>query len=216
MANALVTDVQDPLKQGRVKLRFPWLDDTYVSDWTRTVQLGGVRGGGVFPMDVGDEVLVAFDRGALDHPFVIGGALQRQGQTDPGQGRAAAQHARGRPAGTPSPTAPATGSTCSDQQSAGGKQGVRLASGDGKLTVHLDRSNTEIIVDSEGAVSIKGSRSVSVEAGTDLTLTARRNLTIKSGGRMRHPGRRHGQHRVHGRALAGRDGRAEHEGALAT
>lgn len=27
----------------------------------------------MFPFDVNDEVLVAFDRGALDHPFVIGG-----------------------------------------------------------------------------------------------------------------------------------------------
>lgn len=63
VANAIVTDVQDPLKQGRVKLQFPWLDDTYVSDWARSVQMGGVAGGGIFPMDVGDEVLVAFDRG---------------------------------------------------------------------------------------------------------------------------------------------------------
>ena len=42
VANALVTDIKDPLQQGRVKLRFPWLDDMYVSDWTRTVQFGGV------------------------------------------------------------------------------------------------------------------------------------------------------------------------------
>ncbi|GAA3074482.1 hypothetical protein GCM10020000_69340 [Streptomyces olivoverticillatus] len=80
MANALVTDVNDPLKQGRVRLRFPWLDDKYVSDWTRTVQMGGLGGGGIFPMDVNDEVLVAFDRGALDHPFVIGGLYNGKDQ----------------------------------------------------------------------------------------------------------------------------------------
>ena len=73
VANAIVTDVREKSGQGWVKLRFPWLDDAYVSDWTRSVQLGGKDGGGVFPLDVGDEVLVAFDRGALDHPFVIGG-----------------------------------------------------------------------------------------------------------------------------------------------
>ncbi|MFJ3913767.1 VgrG-related protein [Streptomyces vinaceus] len=189
VANALVTDVQDPLKQGRVKLQFPWLDDTYVSDWARSVQWGGVGGGGVFPMDVGDEVLVAFDRGALDHPFVIGGLYN--GRDLPtriddvplhdGLKRKAARH------------------TLSDRQgnrvdllsqrTGGRKQGVRIASGDDRLTINLDRTETEITVDSQGSVSIKGGRSVSIEAGTDLTLSARRRLTIKSGGLLDIQGR---------------------------
>ncbi|MEU5628441.1 VgrG-related protein [Streptomyces tendae] len=181
VANAIVTDVQDPLKQGRVKLQFPWLDDTYVSDWARTVQMGGVAGGGIFPMDVGDEVLVAFDRGALDHPFVIGGLYN--GRDVPtksdvplhdGLKKKAVRH------------------TLSDRQgnrvdllsqrTGGRKQGVRIASGNDKLTINLDRTKTEITVDSKGTVKITGSRSVSVEAGTDLSLSARRSLTIKSGG----------------------------------
>ncbi|MYS77070.1 VgrG-related protein [Streptomyces sp. SID5926] len=181
VANAIVTDVQDPLKQGRVKLQFPWLDDTYISDWTRSVQMGGVAGGGIFPMDVGDEVLVAFDRGALDHPFVIGGLYN--GRDVPtksdvplhdGLKKKAVRH------------------TLSDRQgnrvdllsqrTGGRKQGVRIASGNDKLTINLDRTKTEITVDSKGSVSITGSRSVSVDAGTDLSLSARRSLTIKSGG----------------------------------
>ncbi|WP_399940517.1 VgrG-related protein [Streptomyces sp. BBFR25] len=181
VANAIVTDVQDPLKQGRVKLQFPWLDDTYVSDWARSVQMGGVAGGGIFPMDVGDEVLVAFDRGALDHPFVIGGLYN--GRDVPtksdvplhdGLKKKAVRH------------------TLSDRQgnrvdllsqrTGGRKQGVRIASGNDRLTINLDRTKTEITVDSKGSVSITGSRSVSVDAGTDLSLSARRSLTIKSGG----------------------------------
>ncbi|MEV0986935.1 VgrG-related protein [Streptomyces sp. NPDC049949] len=188
VANAVVTDVQDPLKQGRVKLQFPWLDNTYVSDWARSVQSGGVGGGGVFPMDVGDEVLVAFDRGALDHPFVIGGLYN--GRDLPtrvdvplhdGLKRKAARH------------------TLSDRQgnrvdllsqrTGGRKQGVRIASGDDRLTINLDRTQTEITVDSKGSVTIKGGRSVSIEAGTDLTLSARRRLTIKSGGLLDIQGR---------------------------
>ncbi|MER6167966.1 VgrG-related protein [Streptomyces violaceorubidus] len=181
VANAIVTDVQDPLKQGRVKLQFPWLDDTYVSDWARSVQMGGVAGGGVFPMDVGDEVLVAFDRGALDHPFVIGGLYN--GRDVPtksdvplhdGLKKKAVRH------------------TLSDRQgnrvdllsqrTGGRKQGVRIASGNDRLVINLDRTKTEITVDSKGSVSITGSRSVSVEAGGDLSLSAGRALTIKSGG----------------------------------
>ncbi|NLU69483.1 VgrG-related protein [Streptomyces sp. HNM0574] len=182
VANALVTDVQDPLKQGRVKLRFPWLDGTYVSDWTRTVQLGGTAGGGIFPLDVGDEVVVAFDRGALDHPFVIGGLYNGRDKPTPvkdvplhdGVRKKAARH------------------TLSDRQgnrvdllsqgSRSRKQGVRVASGDDKLTVNLDRTKTEITVTSKGAVRIKGSGAVSVDAGTRLDLRGRQAVTIRSGG----------------------------------
>ncbi|MFK8906983.1 VgrG-related protein [Streptomyces sp. YS-3] len=183
VVNALVTDVQDPLEQGRVKLTFPWLDDTYVSDWARSVQLGGKGGGGVFPMDVGDEVLVGFDRGALDHPFVIGGLYNGRDKPTPnevplhhGLKKQAIRH------------------TLSDrrgnrvdllsQQTGGREQGVRIATGNDRLTINLDRTKTEITVDSAGAVTIKGGRSVSVEAGTDLHLRAKRNVSIRSGGAL--------------------------------
>ncbi|MBT3152621.1 VgrG-related protein [Streptomyces sp. CHD11] len=189
VANALVTDVQDPLKQGRVKLRFPWLDDTYVSDWTRTVQLGGKRGGGIFPLDVGDEVLVAFDRGALDHPFVVGGLYNGVDKPSPvrdvplhdGVKRRAIRHTLSdREANRVDLLSQTTGAR---------KQGVRVASGDDKLIINLDRTKTEITVDSKGTVVIKGSRSVSVEAGTDLTLNGKRSVTIKSGGPLTLKGR---------------------------
>src|SRR5262249_16796524 len=47
-----VTGLRDKGGGGWVKLKFPWLDDKYVTDWVRTVQLGGSGGGGVFSPDV--------------------------------------------------------------------------------------------------------------------------------------------------------------------
>ncbi|NEB05166.1 VgrG-related protein [Streptomyces sp. SID13726] len=184
VANALVTDVNDPLKQGRVRLQFPWLDDTYVSDWTRTVQMGGLGGGGIFPLDVNDEVLVAFDRGALDHPFVIGGLYN--GRDKPTVVGDVPLHDTVRKKASRHTVSDRDGNRMDllSQKTGGRKQGVRLVSGDKRLTINLDRTNTEIVVDSKGDVTIKGSRSVSVEAGGNLTLSAGRALTIKSGGPM--------------------------------
>jgi phage protein D len=189
VANALVTDVNDPLKQGRVRLQFPWLDDAYVSDWTRTVQMGGLGGGGIFPLDVNDEVLVAFDRGALDHPFVIGGLYN--GRDKPTVVGDVPLHDTVRKKASRHTVSDRDGNRMDllSQKTGGRKQGVRLISGDKQLTVFLDRTKTEIVVDSKGSVTIKGSRSVSVEAGTDLTLSARRNVTIKSGGLLNIQGR---------------------------
>ncbi|MFD9609032.1 VgrG-related protein [Streptomyces sp. NPDC004288] len=75
LAIGVVTDVRETggAESGSVRLRFPWLDDTYVTDWVRTVQWGGKGGGGVVSPEVNDEVLVGFEQGLLDSPYVIGG-----------------------------------------------------------------------------------------------------------------------------------------------
>jgi hypothetical protein len=69
-----VVDNMDPNSLGQVKVMFPWLNATYVSAWARTMQIGAgkIGAGFLWLPEVGDEVLVAFDRGHIDHPYVIG------------------------------------------------------------------------------------------------------------------------------------------------
>jgi phage protein D/phage baseplate assembly protein gpV len=69
----LVTNVQDPLNIGRVKLKFPWLAPDYESGWARTCfpGAGKERGFMVVP-EVDDEVLVVFEHGDVRSPFVVG------------------------------------------------------------------------------------------------------------------------------------------------
>ncbi|MBL8901097.1 MAG: phage tail protein [Planctomycetes bacterium] len=72
VAVALVTDNQDPQELGRVRVAFPWRPQEE-SHWARiAVTMAGDRRGTWFLPEVGDEVLVAFDRGDLAHPYVIG------------------------------------------------------------------------------------------------------------------------------------------------
>ncbi len=85
LAIGVVTDVREPngAQRGAVRLKFPWLDDTYVTDWVRTVQWGGKGGGGVVSPEVNDEVLVGFEQGLLDSPYVIGGLYNGVDQPSP-------------------------------------------------------------------------------------------------------------------------------------
>ena len=77
---AQVTDVNDPDKMGRVKLKYPWLSDDYVSDWARVVCQGaGKDRGWVALPEVGDEVLIGFELQDFDRPVVLGGSVQRGG-----------------------------------------------------------------------------------------------------------------------------------------
>jgi len=69
----IVTNNQDPERVGRVKIKFPWLTDSDESYWARVATLmAGKDRGAFFLPEVGDEVLVAFDHGDINYPYVIG------------------------------------------------------------------------------------------------------------------------------------------------
>jgi uncharacterized protein involved in type VI secretion and phage assembly len=69
----VVTNNKDPDGLGRVRVRFPVRESNDDSYWARIATLMGGKGRGtVFLPEVGDEVLVAFDQGNAEHPYVIG------------------------------------------------------------------------------------------------------------------------------------------------
>ncbi|WP_432049772.1 VgrG-related protein [Verrucosispora sp. NA02020] len=178
--------------RGWVKLRFPWLDDEYETDWVRTVQLGGTGGGGVCCPEVGDEVLVGFEQGLLDRPYVIGGLYNGVDQPSPHDGplvdptsgavnRLSFASRQGRAAGGRT-----TGNwveLLDGPTVAAAAQGVRLRtqSGTDNLLVHLDRASTSVIVRSDGSVVI--------EAKTDLTVRGTGGVSVESSGPVSVTGR---------------------------
>jgi uncharacterized protein involved in type VI secretion and phage assembly len=73
VAVALVTQNKDDEGLCRVKVRYPWHDKPRESYWARLSMpmAGGDRGLVLIP-EVGDEVLVAFEREDLRFPYVLG------------------------------------------------------------------------------------------------------------------------------------------------
>lgn len=71
VAAGTVREIDDAL--GRVRVNLPWLSDDNQTYWARiaTLMAGDGRGSWFMP-EVGDEVLVAFEMGKIDHPYVIG------------------------------------------------------------------------------------------------------------------------------------------------
>ncbi len=71
---AIVTNVQDDQALGRVKVKYPWLDDTEESHWARLIAPGaGQNRGLIMVPEVNDEVIVGFLHGDINHPYVLGG-----------------------------------------------------------------------------------------------------------------------------------------------
>ncbi|MEU1309047.1 VgrG-related protein [Streptomyces cinnamoneus] len=176
VAVGVVTDVREPGQgqRGAVRLRLPWLSQEYVTDWVRTVQWGGTGGGGVVSPEAGDEVLVGFEHGRLDRPYVLGGLYNgKDAPTD-----------HGLPlidAGTGRVNRRSVASRAGDRlelltTAKGGPQGVRLLSGDGKVSAHLDRAGTAVRLRAGGPgkavrAELDGRGStVTIDAGPDGTV----------------------------------------------
>ena len=73
VAIGLVTQNQDPDGLCRVKVRFPWHEKASESYWARlAMPMAGNDRGVVMIPEVGDEVLVAFEREDLRFPYILG------------------------------------------------------------------------------------------------------------------------------------------------
>jgi len=73
VAVGIVKANDDPEGLGRVKLSLPWRQPDFVSDWARVLApMAGNDRGAYFIPEVGDEVLVGFDRNDIRYPYVLG------------------------------------------------------------------------------------------------------------------------------------------------
>src|SRR5262249_38611388 len=73
LAVAVVTQNKDPDGQCRVKVRYPWYDQPRETYWAgRATPMAGSGRGLVTIPEVGEEVVVAFEREDLRFPFVLG------------------------------------------------------------------------------------------------------------------------------------------------
>lgn len=69
----IVTNNQDPDKLGRVKVNYHMLDQSVESDWCRVICFyAGTDRGSFFMPEVNDEVVLGFEYGDVNFPFVIG------------------------------------------------------------------------------------------------------------------------------------------------
>lgn len=69
---AIVTSNEDPDNLGKIKVVFPWMDNEVESHWARVATLyAGKDRGHYFIPEVDDEVLVVFEHGDPNHPYIV-------------------------------------------------------------------------------------------------------------------------------------------------
>ena len=171
---ALVTDNNDPNNTARVKLKFPWLDDNYESDWARLTQLGaGPNSGAVWIPEVNDEVLVAFEHGDIRRPYVIGNLYN--GQDTPNLGSGLFDNGKVKRRGFISRKGHQF--IFFDDPN---KAGMAFISSDGKLKISLDETNSEIHISSQGKVHVESKDDMTLESQANLKLSAQQGITLEA------------------------------------
>jgi len=180
---AQVTNNDDPDKVGRVKLKFPWLSDSYESDWARMMQIGaGPDSGVLFLPEVNDEVLVAFEFGDVRRPFVVGALFN--GRDKPRLGDGLLDNGKVKRRGVVS----RKGHRLVFMDDAN-KSGIALISSNGNIRISLNETKNEIHVFCQGKVrieaqdelSIKSQKKVSIE-GQQVEVNGTSSTKVSSSG----------------------------------
>lgn len=183
---ALVTDNVDPQGLGRVKLTYPWMETEEDSYWARiAAPMAGPDRGEFFLPEEGDEVLVAFENGDLEHPYVLGGLWngQREPPEDNADGNNDIRTIKSR-----------SGHAVTFDDAEGGG-GVTIETADGQVIELSDESGTESVSITDqsgnnkltfdpnsGEVVLKGT-TITIDA-TNLKLNGSGSISIESNGML--------------------------------
>jgi phage protein D/phage baseplate assembly protein gpV len=215
VVSAIVTNSDDPKQWGRVKVKFPWMADDQESEWARVISAGAGPEAGYFVVPaVNDEVMVAFEHGDFNRPYVVGGVWNGQDAVPP-EGAGAAEGDKPLVRGWQSRTGhrmfmydnsekkveivTAAGHTITyDDQNK--KIEVKTSGGhillmddqsktlqvksNGGLELTMEDNSKKITIKGGGDVVVEGQMNVNVKAGANMNLQATGNMDIKANGNV--------------------------------
>jgi uncharacterized protein involved in type VI secretion and phage assembly len=145
----------DQTNQGRVQLHLPWLP--CVEPWARVaVLMAGSERGTYFIPQVGDEVLVAFENGNVNDPYVIG-SLWNGRDLPPAKDR----------------NAPV------DQRMIRTPKGHKVIFDDAKKTIEINHADgPRLKFESEKIELVIGSTSITMKKDGDITIKSNAKITL--------------------------------------
>lgn len=166
VAIGIVTDNKDPLGLGRVKVRFPWRENSRESYWARVVATGAGKERGVYWVpEVNDEVLLVCDKKDIQHIFVIGSLWN-------GEDKPTADNADGE------------NNTRLIRSRSGHEIRLFDKKGQGKVEIKSENGHTVTIDDQKSTVEIadkSGSNKITIDINQKgITIQSGLSLTLKS------------------------------------
>jgi phage protein D/phage baseplate assembly protein gpV len=179
-AAAVVTDNNDPENMGRVKLKFPWYDDTVESWWARVAMPGAGPDRGFFMLpEVNDEVLVVFEHGDMNRPYVLGGLYSSTNAPPLTSSQAVAG---GKVVNRMFKTTDGHVMTFSEKSDT---NMIEIKDNQSNVTVKMDAGAKSMTTKSQGTYVVESQQAITIKsAGATVTIEASGGITIKSNGNI--------------------------------
>jgi len=171
----IVSDLEDPENLGRIRVTYPHLEDQ-VSDWARLVSLmAGPDRGVFFRHEVGDEVLVAFEKGDPRHPYILGGVWSKADAPPADDGNAKENNWR---------FIRSRSGHLIKLDDTQGSETVEIEDKDGSRRIVIDTSGEKIKIECDsGDVEVKASGKVNVDA-SEVAVKASGEMKLEAGGTL--------------------------------
>lgn len=172
---AVVADNADPKCLGRVKVQFDWQRPIWQStNWLRVVTPNGGSCGAVpknrgvlFIPEVGDQVMVGFEHGDPNRPYVVGSLFS---------GSAAAG---GGDENTVKSISTRSGHRIDFNDDHGGEWGITISDSNGN-SINLSSSQKTIVISSQENIVLQ-SKNIQLEAEENISHKSGKNLEIEVG-----------------------------------
>lgn len=166
---AIVTDNQDPENMNRVKVKYPAYSDNDSSYWARiaTPSAGKERGFQFLP-EVEDEVLIAFEQGDINQPYVIGSLWN--GKDAPPQPASDAKDKR---------MIRSRSGHVIILDDTDGSEKIIIKDKTGSNTVQIDSSSNEMKISMEGETKIIAKGKISLESDQEVTIKGQMGVKIE-------------------------------------
>lgn len=172
---AVVSDNADPKGLGRVRVQFDWQKPLWKSTgWLRVVSpsAGGSEAvpanrGVLFVPEVGDHVMVGFEHGDPNRPYVMGSLFSGSN----GRGGGEANAVKG--------ISTASGHHIVFNDDRGGAWGVTIADPNGNC-INLSSSQRTIVISSQENIVLR-SKNITLEAEEDIEHKSGKNFTVSAG-----------------------------------
>ncbi|MFY1651353.1 phage baseplate assembly protein V [Solwaraspora sp. WMMB762] len=178
----IVTNNSDPDGLARVKVALPWLADDVETDWARVAApMAGPGRGCYFLPEVGDEVLVAFEHGNPEVPYVVGAlwngkdappATNADGNNDVRMMVSRSKHVI------------RLIDTKQDERieivDGSGKNSIVISTKDNQITVTAD---ADVVISAGGRLRLAGA-GVEITSTADVKVEAKSALAVKSSGQL--------------------------------
>ena len=174
----IVTGLKDPEKMGRVQVKYPWMPSSggaeLASNWARLVSPGaGINRGILYMPQVNDEVMVMFEQGDVNFPYIIGGLWNKK-----------------------DPAPKGTGAEVFDAQGLVNQHVIRSTSGhliilddtkgEEKITIQDKSGQNSIVIDSKAnTMTLKTKGDFLVDAGGKFEVKSKADAIIEATGNVK-------------------------------